>query len=481
MPLFTDKPGDEGLPGAKRFMAMIAVMTSTTMAVFDGAVVNIALPQIAQTLNVLPGTAVWVSSGYLLAAAMLLACCASLANHLGFRTLFAAGIALFTASSWGCALSSSLTMLVAMRVLQGIGGAATMSIGPAILRSIFPNRLLGQVIGLNALLIATSTAIAPIVGGILLSIWGWPWLFAINIPLGIAALILTLRVMPNDRSARHEPFDIWGGLLSAIALGALVMSANAFAHPATGSHLSSTVMKAVAYGITAIVAGVAFVIRQRHAPRPLIPLSLFSSLRFSLAALTSMVSFISQGITFIALPFLFQNAYGYSALQSALLFMPWPIGIILAAPQAGKLSDRYPPALISTCGLGCFAIGLVLLANLSLHASIINIVLSSLVCGIGFGCFQSPNNREMLSNVPRANASYASGGLAIMRISGQCLGAAGVGSVLSAYAVLHSTVDKGMSAIHICLWGAFGATAIAFTLSLSRLRQAMASVKEVSQ
>lgn len=478
MELFVDKPGDEGLPGNKRRLAMIAVMTATMMAVFDGAIVNIALPQIAQTLQVPAGTAVWVSSSYLLAAAMLLASFAALATHLGYRTLFTLGISVFTLSSLGCALSTSLPMLVVMRVVQGIGGAATMSIGPAIMRSIFPSRLLGQVIGLNALLVGSSTAVAPILGGTLLSALGWPWLFAINIPLGIVALMLTLRVIPNERSARHEPFDIYGALLSAVALGALVMTANAFAHPAAGSSSFSTMLMAAAYGATAVVAGIAFVVRQRYAPRPLIPLSLFSSVRFSLAALTSMVSFVSQGITFVALPFLFQSAYGYSALGSALLFMPWPIGIILVAPWAGKLSDRYPPALISTCGLGCFAIGLVLLANLSAHASILDIGLRSLLCGIGFGCFQSPNNREMMSNVPRSSSSYASGILAIMRISGQCLGAAAVGSVLSAYAALHGSLDQEMFAIHLSLWGAFGATALAVIISLSRLRHIMTLEKD---
>lgn len=472
MELFEDKPGDEGLPGHKRRLAMVAVMTATAMAVFDGAIVNIALPQIAQTMHVQAGMAVWVSSSYLLAAAMLLASFAALATHLGFRTLFAAGIGVFTLSSLGCALSTSLTMLVCMRVLQGIGGAATMSIGPAIMRSIFPSRLLGRVIGLNALLIATSTAVAPILGGTLLS-FGWPWLFAINIPLGLTALLLALRVVPDNRHSEREPFDVLGAVLSAVALGALVMTANAFAHPATGSHFSSRVLTAVLYAGTAIVAGIAFVIRQRHAPRPLIPLTIFSSARFSLAALTSMVSFVSQGITFIALPFLFQNAYGYSALGSALLFMPWPIGIILAAPQAGKLSDRYSPALISTCGLGCFAIGLALLAQLPEHASIIDIGVRSLICGIGFGCFQSPNNREMMSNVARANNSYASGVLAIMRISGQCLGAAAVGSVLSAYVSSNALVAQEMYAIHLSLWGALAATVIALIISVSRLRHVM--------
>ena len=478
MDLFVDKPGDEGLPGAKRRLAMIAVMMATAMAVFDGAIVNIALPQMAYTLHVQPGTAVWISSSYLLAASMLLASFAGMAAHLGFRRLFVAGVSIFTLSSLGCALSTSLPMLVVMRVIQGIGGAATMSIGPAIMRSIFPSRLLGRAIGVNALLVGTSTAVAPILGGTLLSALGWPWLFAINIPLGLAAIALAARVMPNERTARHEPFDVLGAVLSAIALGALVMTANAFAHPVSGSHAVSTITTAIAYGVAAVVAGTAFVIRQRYAPRPLIPLTLFSSPRFSLAALTSLVSFISQGITFVALPFMFQTAYGYSALASALLFMPWPVGIIVAAPWAGKLSDRYPPALISTCGLLCFAVGLALLATLPAQASIVDIGLRSLVCGIGFGCFQSPNNREMMANVPRSSSSYASGVLAIMRISGQCLGAAAVGSVLSAYTSLHSTFSDNLYAIHLGLWGAFGATAMATVISVSRLRHIMTLAKE---
>ncbi|WP_234006095.1 MFS transporter, partial [Cronobacter malonaticus] len=157
----------------------MAVMTSTTMAVFDGAMVNIALPEMAHALNATAAQTVWVANGYLLSAAMTLAIFAALAGRLGFRTLFAAGVGLFTLASLGCALSPSLPWLVAMRILQGVGGAATLSIAPAILRTIFPNRLLGRILGMNALLIATSTAIAPVLGGALLATLGWPWLFAI--------------------------------------------------------------------------------------------------------------------------------------------------------------------------------------------------------------------------------------------------------------------------------------------------------------
>ncbi|TNV19579.1 MFS transporter [Buttiauxella sp. B2] len=457
MALFSDKPGDEGLPGRERGLAMAAVMTMTTMAVFDGSMINIALPQIARSLDASVGATVWVSNGYLLSAAMTLAIFAALSSRIGFRSIFTFGLSVFTLASVGCALSTSLDMLIIMRVLQGIGGAATLSIGPAILRSVFPNRLLGRILGLNALLIGSSTAIAPILGGTILSTMSWQWLFAINIPLGIIAVTLTLRVIPDNPALKREPFDFAGALLSAIALGALIMAADAFTHPGNGD-----LATAIIYASTAIITGMAFVWVQRRVTKPLLPLDIFASSRFSLAALTSLASFVSQGITFIALPFLFQSVYGYSALVSALLFTPWPIGIILAAPHAGRLADRYSAAIISTIGLCIFAIGLALLAMLPEHAQAWDICLRSLLCGIGFGCFQSPNNREMLSNASRENSGYASGVLAIMRTFGQCLGAAFVGVMMSIYAQ--------NSAVHLSLWMAVIATVLAIILSVSRLR-----------
>ncbi|PHI31897.1 MFS transporter [Budvicia aquatica] len=473
MELFSDQSGDEGLPGHERCLAMIAVMTMTTMVVFDGSMVNIALPQIARALEVSAGSVVWVSNGYLLSVSMTLAIFAALAARIGFRLLFTFGLSLFTLASVGCALSSSLEMLIIMRILQGIGGAATLSIGPAILRSIFPNRLLGRVLGLNALLIATSTAIAPVIGGTLLSAMGWQWLFAINIPLGIIAVILALRTIPGKSTSVRDPFDIPGAILSAIALGGLIMAADTFSRPNIEETPSNTLAITTFYGIATISAGLAFIWRQRRTAYPLLPLNIFASSRFSLAALTSLASFISQGITFVALPFLFQSVYGYSAFTSALLFTPWPIGIILAAPHAGRLADRYSPAIISTVGLCIFAIGLALLAQLPDHPQSWDIGIRSLICGIGFGCFQSPNNREMLSNVSRENSGYASGVLAIMRTFGQCLGAAAVGVILSVYLRPESQLLKGTmlegQAVRLSLWVATIATILAISFSFSRV------------
>lgn len=482
MELFSDKPGDEGLPGSQRLLAMIAVMTTTTMTVFDASMINIALPKMAHELGVTAGAAVWISNSYLLATAMLLAVFAAVATKIGFRKQFIGALLLFTLASLGCALASSLSMLIAMRVLQGIGSAAALSISPAMLRSIFPNRLLGRILALNALLIATNSATAPIVGGTLLSVFGWQWLFAINIPLGLVALMLTIKAIPTHKSQGKEPFDTLGGILSAIMLGSVIMAASGFSKPGGQALSAETLLTGLTYAVIAILSGMAFVWRQKRAPKPLLPLAIFRSLRFSLAALTSCTTFMSQGITFIALPFLFQNVYQYSVFFSALLFTPWPIGIILAAPIAGRLSDKYSAALISTIGLVIFAIGLMLLATLPEQAAIWDIALRSLFCGIGFGTFQSPNNRELLGNVSRENSGYASGILAIMRVFGQCLGTAFIGVILSICIQPNSShldiIQQEALGVQISLWVGVISTCIAICLSLTRLRQVRQQMRQ---
>jgi DHA2 family multidrug resistance protein-like MFS transporter len=161
MTLFSNLPGDEGLPGHERARVLAAVMTTTLMGVFDGTMINIALPSMARAMQVPANVAVWFANGYLLSAAMTLAIFAALAARVGYRPVFLAGLATFTLTSLGCALATTPEMLTGMRILQGIGGAATLSIAPAILRSVFPGRLLGRILGLHALLIASSTAIAP--------------------------------------------------------------------------------------------------------------------------------------------------------------------------------------------------------------------------------------------------------------------------------------------------------------------------------
>ena len=468
--LFSNQPGDEGLPGPERARVMIAVMITTLMGVFDGTMINIALPSMAQAMRVPASIAVWFANGYLLSAAMTLLIFASLAARYGTRPIFLTGLATFTLTSLGCALATTSEMLIAMRILQGIGGAATLSIAPAILRSVFPGRLLGRVLGLHALLIASSTAIAPVVGGTILDTLSWQWLFAINMIPGTLALVLAGKALPGKLTSGHTTFDIPGALLSATLLGATIVAANSFSSPQPASHIA-----AISWGLLAMVSTMAFIWHIRRVQAPLLPPAIFKNGRFTLAALTSLASFISQGITFIALPFLFQSVYGYSPVVSALLFVPWPIGIVLIAPHAGRWADTFSAPLISTIGLAIFVAGLILLAMLPATPAMWDICLRSLVCGIGFGCFQSPNNREMLANVPREYASYGSGVLSIARTFGQCLGAAVVGILLS---VMSTATGQTFNeqAVHIALWVAVAASVASVLFSLSRLRKTQAAV-----
>ncbi|MEB6377650.1 MFS transporter [Leclercia adecarboxylata] len=456
MMLFSNQPGDDGLPGTERARVMIAVMMTTLMGVFDGTMINIALPSMARAMQVSASTAVWFANGYLLAAAMTLMIFASLSTLYGTRPVFLAGLATFTLTSLGCALATTPEMLVGMRILQGIGGAATLSIAPAILRSVFPARLLGRVLGLHALLIATSTAIAPVLGGTILDTLSWQWLFAINLLPGTLALWLAGKALPGKVASDKATFDAPGAVLSATLLGAMIMAAN------------STHLAAVCWGLLALFSTLLFIWHIRRASAPILPPAIFNNGHFTLAALTSLASFVSQGITFIALPFLFQSVYGYSPVISALLFIPWPLGIVLIAPHAGRWADTLSAPLIATLGLTIFVVGLILLAMLPAAPAAWDICLRSLVCGIGFGCFQSPNNREMLANVPRDSASYASGVLSIARTFGQCLGAAAVGILL---AVISPETGQTLNnqAVHFALWVAVAASVTSVLFSLSRL------------
>ncbi|MCY0771164.1 MFS transporter [Enterobacter cloacae complex sp. 2022EL-00788] len=453
MTLFSSQPADDGLPGPARARVLAAVMTTTLMGVFDGTMINVALPSMAQAMQVPASAAVWFANGYLLAAAMTLALFAALAARLGYRPVFLAGLMTFTLTSLGCALATGPGMLIVMRILQGIGGAATLSIAPAILRSVFPERLLGRVLGLHALLIASSSALGPVLGGALLHTLSWQWLFAVNVIPGAVALLLATGALPRKAVCVRAPFDSLGAILSVLMLGSTIVATNSFQSAA--HHTICLCWAAIA-----AMSGIAFIWQIRRTVNPLLPPAMFKNARFTLAALTSMTAFVSQGIAFIALPFLFQSVYGYSPLVSALLFTPWPLGIVLIAPHAGRWADTISAPPISTLGLMIFAVGLGLLATLPASPAMWDICLRCLVCGIGFGCFQSPNNREMLSNVARDHASFASGVLSIMRTFGQCLGAAVVGVMLTA---------EGRP-VHAALWIATAASAGSVFVSVSRLR-----------
>jgi MFS transporter, DHA2 family, multidrug resistance protein len=444
---------EEGLEPHSRRFAVTAIAIGTIMAVLDASIANVALPTIARELHVVPAASVWVVNAYQLATTMSLIPLASLGDILGYRRIYRSGLALFTVGSLGCALSHTLASLIAFRFLQGFGGAAIMSVGPALYRTIFPSRLLGVALGISALTVASSAAAGPTIGGLILAVLPWPWLFAINVPIGIFDVVLAGRTLPR-LPGHGGRFDWPSAALAAPAIALLVTGVDG---------LSRALARLAVIGTLAsgLIFGALFIARQRRIPHPMLPLDLFASARFSLAAGTSFCSFVAQGLAFVALPFLFQSVYGYSAFGSGLLFTPWPLSIAVVAPFAGRLADRYPAPVLSTCGLVVFGAGLELLARLGAHAAAPDIIWRASVCGLGFGFFQSPNNREIMGNAPRERSGSASGVLATVRVTGQALGAAFTAVVLG---------RGGTGAVHAALFLAGATAAGAAAVSALRLR-----------
>ncbi|MBD5654124.1 MAG: MFS transporter [Candidatus Eremiobacteraeota bacterium] len=418
------------------------------MAVLDTSIANVALPTLSRELHADVASTIWVVNAYQVAVTMLLLPLSSLGDVLGYRRVYATGLAVFTVGSLGCALSSTLLGLVLFRVLQGAGAAALMSIAPALNRTIFPARMLGVAVGISALTVASSAAAGPTIGGAILAIAPWPWLFAVNVPLGIFATAFVRRALPADRG-RGGTIDIPSALMSGPALALLIVGLDGFARRVAPPSIAAML------GGSAILT-FAFVRRQRVLPVPMLPLELFGIRRFSFAVVTSLCSFTAQGIAFVALPFLLQGSYGYSAFASGLLFTPWPLAIAVVAPLAGRLADRMSPARLSTAGLTVLALGLACLAALPAHPAPADIVWRGIVCGLGFGFFQAPNNREILGSAPRSRSASAAGVLATARLTGQSLGAAAVAIVLGTSVAAHAT-SAGMAAAlarpaHGALW-----------------------------
>ena len=414
---------EDGLPLPQRNWAVLTIMLGLTMAVIDGAIANVALPTIAKDLNATPSFSVWIVNGYQLAITISLLPLASLGEIIGYRRVYLAGLALFTVASLFCSLAHTLPLLTLARIVQGFGAAGIMSVNAALVRFTHPRDQLGHGIGINALVVAVAAAVGPTLAAGILAIGNWPWLFAINIPVGIVAMAVGRRALPYTPRAPHS-FDWRGAILSAVTFGLGIAAIDSAGHgEAPYLFVSEFLVAAVTCAI--------LIHRERQAPSPMLPVDLLRIPIFTLSICTSVASFCAQMLAYVALPFYLEDHFGYSAVDIGLLITPWPIGVAISAPIAGRLAERYPAGLLGGLGLLIFAGGLVGLAWLPLHPSLIDITWRMALSGIGFGLFQSPNNRTMIAAAPRERSGGASGMLGTARLLGQTVGAALVALLLA--------------------------------------------------
>jgi MFS transporter, DHA2 family, multidrug resistance protein len=414
---------EPGLPFPQRYWAILCVALGITLAVLDGAIANVALPTIARDLHTTDAGSIWIVNAYQLAITISLLPLAALGDRIGYRRVYIAGLALFTAASLGCALSGSLASLATLRVIQGFGAAGIMSVNTALVRMIYPTEQLGRGVAINAMVVALSSAIGPTIASAVLAIAPWPWLFAINVPIGIVAVLGSLRALPVNHG-HDAPYDYLSALLNAAVFGLLIFAVDGLGHGARHGRVAAA-------ALAALVLGYFFVRRQLTQPAPLLPVDLLRIPVFALSIGTSVASFVSQMLAFVALPFWLQHTLGFSQVETGLYMTPWPLVIVFAAPLAGVLSDRYPAGALGGIGLALFAAGLAALATLGAQPAPLDIIWRMGLCGLGFGLFQSPNNRAILSSAPRERSGGASGMLGTARMTGQTFGAALVALIFS--------------------------------------------------
>jgi MFS transporter, DHA2 family, multidrug resistance protein len=442
----------DGVPLPQRYWAVTTILLGLALAVLDGAIANVALPTIAADVHASPSDSIWIVNAYQLTVTISLLPLASLGEIIGYRLVYRWGLVVFTIASVGCALSSSLASLALARVIQGFGAAGIMSVNGALVRFIYPRRMIGRGFGINATVGSISSAVGPTVAAGILSIANWPWLFAVNLPIGTAAVVMAWRALPATPSSGQR-FDVSSAFLSAVVFGTLITGIDGLGH---GERVPVVVVQLlVATGIGAVL-----VTRQLARSAPLLPVDLMRIPLFALSVATSVCSFTAQGMSLVALPFLFETTLGFNDVTTGLLMTPWPLTVALIAPWSGRLADRYPAGLLGGCGLAVMAAGLGLLAALPAHPSALDITWRMGICGIGFGFFNTPNNRAILTSAPRARSGGASGMQATARLLGQTIGAAVVALVF------------GVSARHgptVVLMIATGISAIATLVSFTRI------------
>lgn len=408
----------EGLPPGRRGMAALALALGLMLAVLDATMINVGLPSIAESLNESPATVVWVVNAYSLTVAMSLLPMAAIGERIGFKRLFRYGLITFILAALASALAPNLPALLVSRIFQGLGGSAIMCLFGALVRHIYPPSLIGRGIGLNALTVAVSSVMGPSIGSMILSLTTWHWIFFFSVPMGLLTL-LGVRFLPDVAPIKSR-FDWFAAVLSMSTIGLFIIGID---------YLVGALWHGVALIAIAALIGTALVRRSSKQTAPLVPVDLFRipAMRYALAASAS--TFAGQMATLVSLPFYLQITLERSQLSVGFLMAGWPAGAAVIALIAGRLSDRFSVALLSGLGAGTMALGLVGVVLMPATVSDGWLFATMLVSGVGFGFFQTPNNRVLIGSAPRHRAGALGGLQATTRVFSQTFGAAVVSLV----------------------------------------------------
>jgi DHA2 family multidrug resistance protein-like MFS transporter len=452
----------DGMPTGPRGKAMLVIVLGLILAVLDSSIVNLALPAIARELHSSSAHTLWVVNAYQLASLVLLLPLAALGERLGYRRVYLVGMAVFIAASLGAMLADSLATLIAARTFQGVGAAGIMSVNAAMVRLIYPRAMLGRGMAINSLVVATSSLAGPSVAAAILSVAHWPWLFAINLPLGLFTWWLGRQALPMNpvRSTAHEAISPLDVLLNILMFALLFLGGEQLgARAGGGVHAAASVLPSGWWLLGAGLLVAAFYIRRQWGrSAPLFPVDLLRIPVFALSMCGSVSAFCAQMLAYLALPFLLLDSRGLSPMEAGVLITAWPLATMVTAPIAGRLIGKYPDGLLGGIGMAMFACGLWLLAVMPETAAGWSMVWRMALAGSGFALYQSPNNHTIVTTAPLARSGAASGMLGSARLTGQTLGAVVLGTIFTVaggHGGHAETVALGIAGCFAALAGVF--------------------------
>ncbi|HEX7491956.1 MAG TPA: MFS transporter [Candidatus Limnocylindrales bacterium] len=415
----------------RKWLILTSVSLGSLMATLDGSIVNIALPSMQESFGVDLSKVTWVVVAYLLVVGALLLPFGRLGEVLTFKSVYVVGFAVFTVASVCCGASPNESVLIAFRVVQAVGAAMIMAMGPAIVARTFGPSERGRALGFNGIAVSIGLSLGPALGGLLTQAATWRAIFLINAPIGVLAIIWAARILPAETPGKGRSFDMRGAALSGAALFALLLALSE--GQAWGWNSPAVVALLVAFA----VLGATFVAVERSTIQPMIDLALFKIRPFSAGLVSVVVTFSALTATSFLLPFLLQNGRGFSPIETGMLLTPVPLSMAVVAPFSGAASDRFGQRALASAGVAIMVLGLLALTQLPADFALPDLIWRLVLLGVGQGLFMSPNSSAVLGSVSRERVGTASGTLAQMRVNGQALGIAISGAVYATRLPIH--------------------------------------------
>jgi EmrB/QacA subfamily drug resistance transporter len=467
---------NETVDFGRKWHAMAAVGTGVFLATVDSSIINVSLPTLVRALHTEFAVVQWVVLAYLLTITSTMASIGRLADMVGKKSIYMIGFIVFTLGSALCGLSPSVNWLIGFRVLQATGAAMIMALGAAIVTEAFPPIERGKAMGMIGSIVSIGIMLGPALGGVILSVLSWRWIFYVNLPVGIIGTIMVQRNLPDFKPSGHQRFDVWGALslcssILFLLLGLTLGQKQGFFHP----------LVYLLLGLWLILLAL-FIFIENKTAQPMINPKLFHNNIFSINLTTGFISFVGLGGTVILLPFYLENILKFSYMKVGLLMGIVPVMLGIISPIAGILSDRVSSRKITMTALVILLIGFLTASTLNQHTTVLGYAMRIFAVGVGIGSFISPNNSAIMGAAPRHQLGIVSSMMAQSRTLGQTVGVAVIGAIWAGRTIFYAgsglnggatlaPVDAQISGLHDAFIVAAVLTVIALLLSIRAYTQ----------